>query len=218
VRALMLLLVLALGGCAGAEALAPNVAPLNAAPAAAGEWKIDRRADRIADRPQYSAVLITRSQNASVTASSPSLPQYASLQLMCFDNAPIVRFHFNAGVGSDRNSRLAYRFDDKPGQDANARILQDFRTIVIEDMSDVVRFTDDLRRSSRLLVQVMSLTRGQSSAQFNVTGASAAIEAAFSGCPLAAPQRARRSQHKDRPRRRPGVIEHVSKSMSARSI
>jgi hypothetical protein len=152
--------------------------------AAAGEWKIEKRTDRVSDRPQFSAVLITRSRSASAAQAAPTVPQLASLQLMCFDGAPVVRLHFVHEVGSNRNSRLAYRFDGNPTRSVNARVLQDFRTIMIEDETDVARFADELRSASRLSVQVTSLVRGASSADFKVEGGAVALDAAFSACPL----------------------------------
>ena len=47
----------ALGACAGGNLGTPL----------AGEWKVEQRADRVADKPVQSAVLMTRSRNANVS-------------------------------------------------------------------------------------------------------------------------------------------------------
>lgn len=178
-----LILALALAACAGASA--PVTSPVASAPPA-GEWKIERREDRIAGKPQATALLITRSRNARIARERPGLGQLASLQLLCFDNRPIVRLHFNYRVGSKRSAKVAYRFDDKPGRNAPVRFLPDFQTMVIEDEEDVARFAAELRAADVLVVRVASLIVGQSVAEFRVGGAPAALEAAFADCPLPA--------------------------------
>ena len=153
-----------------------------------GEWKVENRADQVANRPQYSAILVSRSRNARVETETFAI-QYVSLQLLCFDHAPVVRFEFTHKIGANRNSRLAYRFDSNPGRDADVRILQDFRTIVIEDPRMVKTFVDELRGATQLHVQVSSLNFGMTVAEFKVEGAPVAIDAAYSGCPAQPPQR-----------------------------
>lgn len=166
-------LALALGACV---TNAPPTQKLSA-----GEWRVEGRTDRVADQPSVTAVNITRSRNARV---HPFELQLASLQLLCFDNAPVVRFQFSHNVGSNRNSRLSYRFDQNPGRDVEVRILRDQKTIVIEDPDNVLRFADEMRNAGNLIVQVHSLTASMSSADFKVAGAPAVIDAAYAGCPL----------------------------------
>ncbi len=171
-------LALALGACV---TNAPPTQKLSA-----GEWRIEGRTDRVADKPSFTAVNVTRSRNAGV---NPLELQLATLQLLCFDNAPVVRLHFSHSVGSNRNSRLSYRFDQNPGRDVEARILRDYKTIVIEDRDDVISFINEMRTASSLIVQVHSLATSMSSADFKVGGAPAAIDAAYAGCPLPEKQR-----------------------------
>ncbi|MGN6461544.1 MAG: hypothetical protein ACTHLY_10080, partial [Pseudolabrys sp.] len=84
-----------------------------------GGWRIERGEDRITGLPISSSIL-----PASVTTSTHHLiTRNASLQLLCFQNAPVVRIAFNDRVGSNRNSMLGYRFDDRPGKEAEARFL-----------------------------------------------------------------------------------------------
>ena len=181
VRAIAAILIAcALGGCAGG-----NVGTLS------GEWKVEQRADRVADKPVRSAVLITRSRNAIVSKQDPIAPQIASLQLLCFDGEPVVRLYFSSDVGSDRNSRMTYKTDNNPARKPNARILQDFQTVMIENKKDVAQLAADLRGARRLDVTVMALINGMTTAEFNVDGAPAAIDTAFESCPLTAQPAAR---------------------------
>ena len=108
--------------------------------------QVEQRADRVADKPVQSAVLITRSRNAAVSKQSPTAPQMASLQLLCFDGDPVVRLHFSSNVGSNRNSRLTYKADNSPARRPNARILQDFQTVMIEDKKEVAQLAADLQQ------------------------------------------------------------------------
>jgi len=96
----------------------------------------------------------------------------------------VVRLHFSSDVGSDRNSRVTYKADNNPARRPNARILQDFQTVMIEDKKDVAQLATDLRGAKRLDVTVTALINGMTTAEFNVDGAPAAIDAAFASCPL----------------------------------
>ena len=168
-----------LGACAARD-------PYVAAPAttASGNWKIEKQVDRITGVPVPSATNIIN--NASNTfAERPGL---ASLQLTCFDGQPMVRFAFEFKVGTDPNSTLGYRFDEKPGHDNVAvRFLQEHRTVVIEDRAAIITFVNELTTSNALVVRLRSLTAGRTTADFKLNGAPAAIEAAFTGCPLTPP-------------------------------
>ena len=168
-------LALSLGGCAKRD---PAVTMADAE--RAGSWRIERQVDRTTGAPISSARTATdRSSNSMV-----ALPQLAGLQLTCFKEQPIARFEFLFKVGSNRNSELSYRFDDKPGRNADARFLQDRKTVVIEDKAAVAQFAADLANSKMLYVFIRSLNAGRSSAEFRVTGATAALEAGFASCPL----------------------------------
>lgn len=153
-----------------------------------GAWDIEGKIDRVSDKPNYAAGMLTRSRSSSV---EPFKLELANLQLLCFDNAPVVYFKFTDKVGSNRNSRLSYRFDRNPGHSVNVRILRDSKTIVIEDHNDVARFIDEMRTASDLIVQVFSLTEFLSTADFKVEGAQKAIDAVYAGCPLPPAQKSR---------------------------
>ncbi len=112
----------------------------------------------------------------------------ALMQLTCFVKTPLVRFSFEFKIGSDKNTILGYRFDDKPGRDnVESRILIGYTVIVIEDQGEVFRFVQDLASSKMLLLRIRSLNGGRTVADFKLDGAQEAIEAGFAGCPIVAP-------------------------------
>lgn len=152
----------------------------------AGNWKIVRGYDRILGKPSGTAELLARSRNANEQELRyPQVQlQIGSLQLQCFENAPVVRLEFNHRIGSNRTSTLSYRFDGNPGHDARARFLQTYKTAVIEDRKEVAQFVEQLRTASTLYVRVMSHVAGTSSVEFALKGAPAAIDAAFQNCPI----------------------------------
>lgn len=179
-----------LGACAGRD---PYVfSELNKV---SGNWTIDKTVDRVTGAPTASAILTTQ------TASNSGVPQpgNAMLQLTCFENNPIVRLSFDFKIGTDKNSVLGYRFDDKPGRDnVVSRILVGYTVLVVEDPAEVARFVADLATSAALVVRIRSLNAGRTVADFKLDGAGPAIETGFAGCPVAAPA----SLVPDKPKRR----------------
>lgn len=167
-----------LGSCVTARD--PYVSSAGAKPV--GNWRIERQQDRVTGAPLSSAFLMT----ASSSNSAVDFPRPAQMQLSCFKDEPVVRLSFNFKVGSNRNSMLGYRFDDKPGREAEARFLQDFRTVMIEDTAEVAQFVKELATSKVLYVRIRSLNAGRTAAEFKLDGAPAAIEAAYADCPLPA--------------------------------
>lgn len=170
-----------LGGC------------VTAATPDAGAWKIERGHDRILGKPAAFALLNARSTN--VRQQDLRYPyhqlQLGSLQLTCFDNAPVVRLEFNHRIGSNRTATLSYRFDDKPGRDAQARFLPTYKIAVIENRGEVARFVEQLRLSNTLYVRIASHVAGSSTVEFQLKGASAAIDAVFQSCPVDSPSKPR---------------------------
>ena len=151
-----------------------------------GEWKIERQADRVTGNAIASALLRTRNSSHS----GEDYTQPAQLQLTCFERKPVIRFSFEFKVGSDDNSALGYRFDDKPGRDNVAsRILLGYTVIVIEDKAAVAQFLDDLAGSSVLYIRIRSLNSGRTTAEFRLDGSAAAVQAAFADCPVSPPQK-----------------------------
>jgi hypothetical protein len=156
----------------------------------AGDWRIERQADRVTGAPISSATLVTRTSSSSESL----VNQTASMQLGCFMGQPVVKFGFANKVGTNLNSFLGYRFDDKPGHEIGARFIQNSTAVVIEDQAEVAQFVSELATSKSLYVRTRSLNAGRTIAEFAVEGAPAAIEAALGGCsakpPVAAPQQA----------------------------
>ena len=164
-----------LGVCAGRDA------PIaTAAAESSGNWKITDKTDPITGSPASTALLRSSKTMNSALAVTPA----GYLQLGCFKGKPSVGFVFAFDVGNTKDSEFGYRFDAKPGRQIDPRFLSNHRTIVIEAKADVERFAAELTASNVLLVQIRSLTEGQTSAEFQVNGAQAAIDAAFAGCPL----------------------------------
>lgn len=173
------MMAMVLGACATPD---PYVA--NPATTTSGNWKIEKQVDRITGVPVPSAMLVI--DNASNSFAEYARP--ASMQLTCFEGKPMVRFAFEFKVGTDPNSIIGYRFDEKPGHDnVAARFLQEYRTVVIEDRAAVAAFANELATSSVLIIRIRSLAAGRTTAEFKLDGAPAAIEAAFAGCPLTPP-------------------------------
>jgi hypothetical protein len=170
-----------LGGCTARD---PYVSTANTI--SSGEWKIERQADRITGNAIASALLWTR--NSSHSGEDYAKP--AEIQLMCFESKPVARFMFGFKIGSDKNSSLGYRFDDRPGRDnVESRVLLGYNVIVIEDKTAMAQFVDELVSSNVLYLRIRSLNAGRTTAEFRVVGAAAAVQAAFAGCPVAAPQK-----------------------------
>lgn len=171
-----LVAVLALSACVTRD---PAVSVSN--PTISGNWKIERQVDRITGVPLPSAQLMTSvSSNSGAPSQRP-----AGLQLTCFEKQPLVRFSFEFKVGSDANTVLGYRFDEKSGHDNVAsRILPGHQVVVIEDRVAVADFIRDMSGSRTLYIRIRSLNAARTTAEFKLEGSEAAIQAAFTGCPL----------------------------------
>lgn len=179
-----IVLALGLGACAD-----PYVST-TANTISSGEWRIERQADRVTGNAIASALLRTR--NSSHSGEDYAKP--AQLQLTCFERNPVVRFSFEFKVGSDDNSALGYRFDDKPGRDNFAsRILLGYTVLVIEDKAAVAQFVDELVNSNTLYLRIRSLNAGRTTAEFRVAGAAAAVQAALAECPVTPVQAQKRT-------------------------
>lgn len=146
-----------------------------------GEWQISRQPDRITGAALPSASVTAWASNTYSDNAKPG-----RMQLTCFDGKPLVRFAFEFKIGSDVNTMLGYRFDDKPGRDSipGARFLQEHRTVVIEETPDVAQFVSDMRGSRVLFVRIRSITEGRTTAEFKLDGSEAALQAAFADCPM----------------------------------
>lgn len=146
----------------------------------AGEWRIEQQVDRITGKPISNAILTTsRVSNGNVMIAPP-----VRMNLACFKGRAAVIISFAFKVGSTRNTELGYRFDDKPGHEPRVRVVEDYKTAVIEDPAEVAQFAGELASSENLYVRIRALNAARTSAEFKVAGAPAAIAAAYAGCPL----------------------------------
>jgi hypothetical protein len=146
----------------------------------AGKWRVATLTDRVTAAPFAAAVLDTRnSSNSEVT-----FPQPATMEVACFRNKPIIRFAFAFKIGTTRNAEFAYRFDDKPGRVADARITLDHTFLVVEDEGAVRLFINEMTGSQTLYMHVRTINAGRSSAEFELEGARIAVDAALAGCPV----------------------------------
>lgn len=171
--------VLLTSACADPYVLAPTLlSPGNWV--SSGDWRIERQTDRVTGKPISSAILVTRKSSSSESL----ITQNASMQIGCFMGKPVVEFSFTNKVGTDPNSFLGYRFDDRPGHEIGARFLQKADAVVIEDKAEVAQFVSEMATSHSLYIRLRSLNAGRTSAEFTVDGAPAAIEAALADCPV----------------------------------
>jgi hypothetical protein len=143
-----------------------------------GNWKIERRIDRISGAPAARVYL------QKMVLDARGQFQTATLQLGCFNDRPIVHLAFNFRIGTQKNAIVEYRFDANPGRRASAEILSDHRTLVIDARDELAQFVGELATSSLLIVRVVSLTDPRTEVQFHTAGAQPAIEAAYANCPL----------------------------------
>ena len=152
----------------------------NSTTVSSGSWKIERQLDRVTGGPIDSAYVSTRSSSHT----GQLFAQPAKMQLACFLNKPAINFTFNFKVGTNLNSFLGYRFDEKPGHEIGARFVQASSTVVIEEPAEVSQFVGELATSKVLYVRIRSDNGGRTVAEFNVDGAPAAVQAAFAHCPV----------------------------------
>lgn len=157
----------------------------------AGHWRISHQVDRVTGAELPSAVVFADASNSNV-----DFPRVSSFQLTCFDKQPLARFAFDFKIGSDRNSVLGYRFDDKPGhENVESRVLFGNQMIVIEDKAALAEFLGELAGASKLYMRVRSMTAGRTAAEYPLEGSATALQAAFANCPLPTtpPQPAKRT-------------------------
>ena len=114
------------------------------------------------------------------------LPPDALLQLVCLKNKPLIHVMFAFQIGSKADSEILYRFDEKPMQPVEARILRGLRIFVIENKTEVKQFLDGLATANALYIQISSLDKGGTSAEFRVAGAQQGIDVLTAYCKPAA--------------------------------
>ena len=165
---------LLLAACAGAilTSPAPSAKSANGAPKSTSTASPARRY-----RTRFS---VTR----KVSYGAILIPPPARLQLVCFKEQPAIVVGFDFKIGSTRNAEVAYRFDEKPGHEPRVRIVDDHKTVLIDDPKEVAQFVDELATSENLYLRIRALTAPRTSAEFTVAGAGPMIAAAYASCPL----------------------------------
>jgi hypothetical protein len=148
-----------------------------------GEWWIPHQIDRVTGANLPSATIFAQASNSNL-----DYPRVSSLQLTCIDRQPLIRFAFDFKIGSNRNSVLGYRFDDKPGHDdVESRVVRGNQIMVIEDKRAIATFVSELTGARTLYVRIRSINGGRTAVEYPLDGSSAAIRAAFSTCEMPAP-------------------------------
>ncbi|CAN5154076.1 hypothetical protein BH11PSE4_BH11PSE4_05540 [soil metagenome] len=156
----------------------------------AGNWYIAHQIDRVTGAELPSAITFALASNTYA-----EYPRASQIQLTCVDRKPLVRFAFDFRIGTDRDSVLGYRFDDKPGhENVEARILRGQKILIMESDSELARFINELPGSSKVYVRVRSMTLGRTAVEYDLDGSAAAIQAAYAKCPMPALSGARSSQ------------------------
>jgi hypothetical protein len=148
-----------------------------------GSWQIERQPDRVTNAPITSALAYSMASNSAV-----AFPQRAQMQLLCFLDKPVVNFRFEFKIGTDTNSFLGYRFDDKPGHEIGGHFIANAASVAIEEPAEVFQFVGELAGSNVLYIRIRSLNAGRTTAEFKVDGAPAAIASAFATCPVKPPE------------------------------
>ena len=144
-----------------------------------GNWRIDRQTDRITNAPISSALVTAMASNTY-----EPFPQLASMQLLCFIDKPVINFKFQFKIGTNYNSFIGYRFDDKPGHEIGGQFMVNAASVAIQEPAEVAQFVGELADSNVLYVRIRSFNAGRTTAEFKVDGARAAIASAYAGCPV----------------------------------
>ena len=119
-----------------------------------GEWRIERQIDRVTGAPISNSILTTqpRFQRRNL------VPAAGASATVCFKEHPAVVIAFAFKIGSTRNAEVGYRFDEKPGHEPRVRIVDDYKTVLIEDPNEVAQFAGEMATSDGLYVRIRSLT------------------------------------------------------------
>jgi hypothetical protein len=146
----------------------------------AGNWYIAHQIDRVTGAELPSAVTFALASNTYA-----EYPRASQMQLTCVDRKPLVRFAFDFRIGTDRDSVLGYRFDDKPGhENVEARVLRGQKIMILESETELARFISEIPGSSKVYVRVRSMTLGRTAVEYELDGSAAAMQAAYAKCPM----------------------------------
>jgi hypothetical protein len=158
---------------------AAGVLIASAAAESSGDWRITKEIDSVTG----AKILSLKIEARKTAHDGLFLPPDAVLQLGCLKNHPLIHISFAFQIGSKADSEILYRFDDKPAQPVEARILRGLRIFVIEDKAEVEQFFDGLGTANALYIMIDSLDKGKTSVEFRVAGAQTPIELLSANCP-----------------------------------
>jgi hypothetical protein len=143
-----------------------------------GDWQITAKVDEAAK----TKVLNVKVEARKTTHDRLVLPPDALLQLVCLKDKPLIHVMFAFQIGSKADSEIVYRFDEGPMQRIEPRILRGLKIFVIEKKAEVTQFLAGLATANALYLQISSLDKGGTSAQFRVAGAQPAIDVLAAYC------------------------------------
>jgi hypothetical protein len=169
---LAVVVALLLGVCAGRALV------VTAGAESSGDWQITATVDDAAKTKVFNVKLEAR----KTAHDGLFLPPDALLQLVCLKGHPLIHFMFAFQIGSKADSEILYRFDEKPMQPVEARILRGLKIFVIEKRTEVKQFLDGLATANALYIAISSLDKGGTSAEFRVAGAQRGIDLLTAYC------------------------------------
>ena len=150
--------------CLAGVGAGSNLLVATVAAKSSGDWQITAKVDEAAK----TKVLNVKVEARKTAHDGLFLPPDALLQLVCLKNKPLIHVMFAFQIGSKADSEIRYRFDEKPMQPVEARILRGLKIFVIEKKTEVKQFLDGLATANALYIQISSLDKGGTSAEFRV--------------------------------------------------
>jgi hypothetical protein len=136
--------------------------------------------DPITGKPDLSAVVISNNSRHA----GDLIPGKAIMEITCFKGQPIVQFDFGVKIGTNADTSLGYRFDEKPGHEIAPHILRGNRTALIDKTKDVAQFISEARTSRVLVLRLDSRGRGRTTTEFQLGNGGKVIDTIVAMCPL----------------------------------
>ena len=164
--------------CLAGSFAGSNLLVVTAGAKSSGDWQITVKVDEAAKTKVFNVKLEAR----KTAHDGLFLPPDALLQLVCLKGQPLIHVMFAFQIGSKADSEILYRFDEKPMQPVEARILRGLKIFVIEKKTEVKQFLDGLATANALYIQISSLDKGGTSAEFRVAGAQRGIDVLTAYC------------------------------------
>ena len=148
--------------CLAGVGAGSNLLVATVAAESSGDWQITAKVDEAAK----TKVLNVKVEARKTAHDGLFLPPDALLQLVCLKNKPLIHVMFAFQIGSKADSEILYRFDEKPMQPVEARILPRAQDLRDREETEVKQFLDGL--ANALYIQISSLDKGGTSAEFRV--------------------------------------------------